>query len=106
MSPHPTHRRATRAHVVSALFTLSIALDPAGANAQQPAASVPPRPSNPALIEMQAALDTVMRKRPIDFMAYSKLTESTRARVVDLIARDELRTATDFLAASMLVTDP
>jgi hypothetical protein len=72
------------------------------ASAQQPA----PHPSNPALAEMQTALDSVMRKQPIDFTAYSKLTESSRRRVIELIALDALRSADDFLVASTLATDP
>src|SRR6478609_755459 len=55
---------------------------------------------------MQAALDSVMRKQPIDFTAYSKLTEASRSKVLELISLDALRTPDDFLVASMLVTDP
>src|SRR5678815_4842433 len=55
---------------------------------------------------MQAALDTVMKRQPIDFAAYSALTERSRGRMAELIARDALRTSSDFLAASMLATDP
>ena len=55
---------------------------------------------------MQAALDSVMRKQPIDFTAYSKLTEASRSKVRELIALDALRTPDDFLVASTLATDP
>jgi len=55
---------------------------------------------------MQAALDSVMRKQPIDFTAYSKLTESSRRKVLELIALDALRTPDDFLVASTLASDP
>lgn len=55
---------------------------------------------------MQTALDSVMRKQPIDFTAYSKLTESSRRKVLELIALDALRTPDDFLVASTLASDP
>ena len=55
---------------------------------------------------MQAALDSVMHKQPIDFTAYSRLTEGSRRRVLELIALDALRTPDDFLVASTLATDP
>jgi hypothetical protein len=99
---HPTRRRTQRARSGIALFSLAVALCPARALAQQSA----PHPSNPALAEMQAALDSVMRKQPIDFTAYSKLTEASRSKVRELIALDALRTPDDFLVASTLATDP
>jgi hypothetical protein len=84
------------------LLSLLVALHAVPAIAQQPA----PRPANPALAEMQGALDSVMRKQPIDFTAYSKLTESSRRKVLELIALDALRTPDDFLVASTLASDP
>jgi hypothetical protein len=101
MSAHSNRRPARRACSAIVLCSL-VALHPARASAQQAA----PRPSNPELAEMQAALDSVMHKQPIDFTAYSKLTEASRRRVLALIANDALRTADDFLVASMLATDP
>jgi hypothetical protein len=44
------------------------------------------------LSEMQRAITVVMQKQPVDFAAYSALAEKNRARVAELIARDELRT--------------
>ena len=102
MPIHPTRRRTQRARSGIALFSLAVALCPARALAQQSA----PHPANPALAELQAALDSVMRKQPIDFTAYSKLTEASRSKVRELIALDALRTPDDFLVASTLATDP
>jgi hypothetical protein len=102
MPMHPTRRRAQRARSGIALFSLALGLCPARALAPQSA----PHPSNPALAEMQAALDSVMRKQPIDFTAYSRLTEASRSKVRELIALDALRTPDDFLVASTLATDP
>ena len=84
------------------LLSLLVALRAVPAFAQQPA----PHPANPALAELQAALDSVMRKQPIDFTAYSKLTESSRRKVLELISLDALRTPDDFLVASTLASDP
>jgi len=84
------------------LLSLLVALRAVPAFAQQPA----PHPANPALAELQAALDSVMRKQPIDFTAYSKLTESSRRKVLELISLDALRTPADFLVASTLASDP
>ena len=84
------------------LLSLLVALRAVPAFAQQPAA----HPANPALAELQAALDSVMRKQPIDFTAYSKLTESSRRKVLELISLDALRTPDDFLVASTLASDP
>ena len=102
MSIHPTHRRTRRARSVPLLLSLLVAMRAVPGVAQQPA----PRPANPALAEMQTALDAVMRKQPIDFTAYSKLTESSRRKVLELIALDALRTPDDFLVASTLASDP
>jgi hypothetical protein len=55
---------------------------------------------------MQAALDGVMKQQPIDFGRYSALTEKYRARIGEMIAGDELRTAADFFTASTLATEP
>jgi len=85
------------------LLSLLVALRAVPAFAQQPALS---HPANPALAELQAALDSVMRKQPIDFTAYSKLTESSRRKVLELISLDALRTPDDFLVASTLASDP
>jgi hypothetical protein len=108
MTRHPTHRRASRVSSNIALLALATTLFATPAAAQQPSANnaTPPRPSTAALAEMQAQLQAAMKRQPIDYAAYSKLTESNRGRVLDLIAHDELRTADDFLVASMLVTDP
>ena len=84
------------------LLSLLVALRAVPAFAQQPAS----HPANPALAELQAALDSVMRKQPIDFTAYSKLTESSRRKVLELISLDALRTPDDFLVASTLASDP
>ena len=100
-------RRLTHWLAVTALAS-SLALVPSAAHAQQPASaadSAALRPSA-ALAEMQTALTAVMRRQPIDFTAYSALTESSRARVLELIASDAHRTPADFLVASTLETDP
>jgi len=85
---------------LSVAFLLVLALDPT--HAQQRA---PPPPSR-ELADMRAALDAVMKQQPVDFARYAALTEQYRARIGELIANDALRTAADFLTASMLATDP
>ena len=55
---------------------------------------------------MRAAIDAVVKQQPVDFSRYSALAEKNRARIVELIGRDELRTAADFFTASMLASDP
>src|SRR5690349_5626363 len=80
-------RRARRVGSYITSLSLAATLRPALACAQQSA----PRPANPALAEMQGALDSVMHKQPIDFTAYSRLTEASRRRVLELIALDALR---------------
>jgi hypothetical protein len=103
LMPIPPIQRCTRrAASVIALSSLVAALAPVRSFAQRPA----PHPSNPALAELQAALDSVMHKQPIDFTAYSKLTETSRRKVLELIALDALRTPDDFLVTSTLATDP
>jgi hypothetical protein len=83
-------------------WLLLLALSFTRAAAQQAVAP----PPNRELAEMQAAITAVMKQQPIDFVAYAALTEKSRTRVAELIARDELRTASDFFAASLLASDP
>ena len=111
MTIHPIQQRARRARSIFVLLVLGAASTPARVTAQQAGAptvkqQAAPRPSDPTLAMMQAALDSVMHKQPIDFTAYSKLTESSRRRVLELIAADALRSPDDFLVASTLSTDP
>jgi hypothetical protein len=82
-------------------FLLALAVAPAHAQA-----TVALPPSNRELVKLKAELDSVMKRQPIDAATYSALIERARARVVALIAHDELRTASDFFVASMLSTDP
>ena len=51
-------------------------------------------------------LDGFTKKQPFDFSAYEKALERNRDRVAQLIARDSLRSASDFLLASTLAQDP
>ena len=51
-------------------------------------------------------LDSFTKKQPFDFSAYEKALERDRDRVGQLIARDSLRSADDFLLASTLAQDP
>jgi hypothetical protein len=85
------------------IFAILLVLAVASARAQTTAT---PPPSNRELAELKTALDSVMKRQPMDAAAYSALMEKGRARVVELIGRDELRTASDFFVASMLSTDP
>ena len=85
------------------LFAFLLALAVAPAHAQTTAA---PPPSNRELADLKSALDSVMKRQPIDAAAYTALIDKSRARVAELIAHDELRTASDFFVASMLFTDP
>ena len=51
-------------------------------------------------------LDSFTKKQAFDFSAYDKALERDRDRVAQLIARDSLRSAHDFLLASTLAQDP
>src|SRR3954467_6565314 len=62
--------------------------------------------TRPELAQLLHAIDSLMHAQPVDFAAYSALTERSRLRIQELIAGDDLRTAADFLAASKLMSDP
>jgi hypothetical protein len=85
-----------------ATLSILIALSAERTVAQPPAAPPPRR----ELAQLQDALSAAMKKQPRDYTAYSELAEQSRSRVQELIARDELRTASDFLAASIVATEP
>src|SRR4051812_2510054 len=93
----PTMRRTL------SILALALLLSPPAVEAQSDTAT---SAATRELAEMQRAITAVMQKQPVDFAAYSALAEKNRARVAELIARDELRTASDFLGASMLAGEP
>ena len=58
------------------------------------------------LQRLHQELDDISKRQPFDFSAYETALERDRARVAELVARDSLRTAADFLLASTLAQDP